>query len=162
MVIWDFCRTQERYDRYRCRFPQNESSLKLIADACSATVVLDLVYKNKTQNARYLGRKIVRNIPVQGWRICKNETAMDYWSVFFFLCYCYYWFNESKLFVSPPHPPPPPHLTRLPYRKWEMGPSPLVSLFRYPCYSLKQPSSFSLSAKICFYESFSKQFLRVF
>lgn len=79
MVIWAFCRTQERYDRYRCRFPQNESSLKLIADACSATVVLDLVYKNKTQNARYLGRKIVRNIPVQGWRICKNETAMDYW-----------------------------------------------------------------------------------
>lgn len=155
MVIWAFCRTQERYDRYRCRFPQNESSLKLIADACSATVVLDLVYKNKTQNARYLGRKIVRNIPVQGWRICKNETAMDYWSVFFFFsCYCCYWFKESKLFVSPP--------PRLPYRKWEMGPSPLVSLFRYPCYSLKQPSSFSLSAKIYFYESFSKQFLRLF
>ncbi|KAJ7326049.1 hypothetical protein OS493_028305 [Desmophyllum pertusum] len=71
--------TQARYDRYRCRFPPNESSLKLIGDACSATVVLDLVYRNKTKNARYLGRKTVRNIPVQGWRICKNETAMDYW-----------------------------------------------------------------------------------
>lgn len=53
--------------------------MKLIGDACNATVVLDLVYRNKTQNARYLGRKTVRNIPVQGWRICKNETAMDYW-----------------------------------------------------------------------------------
>ncbi|XP_020626477.1 uncharacterized protein LOC110063821 isoform X2 [Orbicella faveolata] len=74
-----FTWTQARYDRYRCRFPPSESSLKLIGDACSATVVLDLVYRNKTQNARYLGRKTVRNIPVQGWRICKNETAMDYW-----------------------------------------------------------------------------------
>ena len=157
MVIWAFCRTQERYDRYRCRFPQNESSLKLIADACSATVVLDLVYKNKTQNARYLGRKIVRNIPVQGWRICKNETAMDYWSVCFFYVIVVIDLRRA-IYLSGP----PPHLTRLPYRKWEMGPSPLVSLFRYPCYSLKQPSSFSLSAKICFYESFSKQFLRLF
>lgn len=159
MVIWAFCRTQERYDRYRCRFPQNESSLKLIADACSATVVLDLVYKNKTQNARYLGRKIVRNIPVQGWRICKNETAMDYWSVCFFFHVIVVIDLRRANYLSAP---PPPHLTRLPYRKWEMGPSPLVSLFRYPCYSLKQPSSFSLSAKICFYESFSKQFLRLF
>lgn len=158
MVIWAFCRTQERYDRYRCRFPQNESSLKLIADACSATVVLDLVYKNKTQNARYLGRKIVRNIPVQGWRICKNETAMDYWSVCFFFHVIVVIDLRRANYLSAP----PPHLTRLPYRKWEMGPSPLVSLFRYPCYSLKQPSSFSLSAKICFYESFSKQFLRLF
>ena len=157
MVIWAFCRTQERYDRYRCRFPQNESSLKLIADACSATVVLDLVYKNKTQNARYLGRKIVRNIPVQGWRICKNETAMDYWSVCFFYVIVVIDLRRANYLSGPP-----PHLTRLPYRKWEMGPSPLVSLFRYPCYSLKQPSSFSLSAKICFYESFSKQFLRLF
>ncbi|PFX25113.1 uncharacterized protein LOC111330756 isoform X1 [Stylophora pistillata] len=74
-----FTWTQERYDRYRCRFAQSESSLKLIADACSATVVLDLVYKNKTQNARYLGQKAVRNIAVKGWRICKNETALDYW-----------------------------------------------------------------------------------
>lgn len=71
--------TQQGFDRYRCRFPPNESSLKLIGDACSAAVVLDLVYKNKTQNARYLGEKIVRNIPVKGWRICKEETAMDYW-----------------------------------------------------------------------------------
>ena len=73
------CRTQQGFDRYRCRFPPNESSLKLIGDACSATVVLDLVYKNKTKNARYLGKKTVRNIPVKGWRLCKNETAMDYW-----------------------------------------------------------------------------------
>jgi len=76
---WSYKWTQQGFDRYRCRFPPNESSLKLIGDACSATVVLDLVYKNKTQNARYLGKKIVRNIPVKGWRICKNETAMDFW-----------------------------------------------------------------------------------
>ena len=69
------------YDRYKCRFPPNESSLTLIGDVCSSAVVLDLVYKNKTENARYLGKKTVRNIPVKGWRICKNETAMDFWLV---------------------------------------------------------------------------------
>ncbi|XP_068758242.1 uncharacterized protein [Montipora capricornis] len=82
-VYLDQCRsynwTQQGFDRYRCRFPPNESSLKLIGDACSATVVLDLVYKNQTKNARYLGQKIVRNIPVKGWRLCKEDTAMDYW-----------------------------------------------------------------------------------
>ena len=76
-----FRRTQQGFDRYRCRFSPNESSLKLIGDACSATVVLDLVYKNQTKNARYLGQKIVRNIPVKGWRLCKEDTAMDYWLV---------------------------------------------------------------------------------
>ena len=107
MVIWAFCRTQERYDRYRCRFPRNESSLKLIADACSATVVLDLVYKNKTQNARYLGRKIVRNIPVQGWRICKNETAMDYWSVCFFYVIVVIDLMRANYLSAPPPPTSP-------------------------------------------------------
>lgn len=76
-----FFRTQDRFDQYRCLSPRNESSLKLIGDVCSATILLDLVQKGKATNARFLGKKIVRNIPVKGWRICKTETAVDFWLV---------------------------------------------------------------------------------